>query len=819
MEYVKFSDIRSRILNDIKRHSLLPIVGSGFSRGCETANGGQVPCGEDFKNIMIDEISKSSMFTEAEIQNLKKASFSDISEIYHSDDIVSNNVRRKFLRENFKDVIIRDSEKMDFINLEWDYIYTLNIDDAIERNSRFSQVVYANRDIHEDIFSEESCVIKIHGDVSDMLAYKDSRCEIFDTKQYAISPETNIILLQKFRHDLEYQNIVYIGCSLDDERDLVFSCNYSSVSATNRYFCYVGELSKLKEIKLRKYGITHCVKFDNYESIYRELVQLFKESKEVQNDEIENFMHYRYTTINYGYEENSKYLFQGKSLIGATQEISFPHFFIKRHITRELKEELDKYVLVLLCGAGCVGKTYVCIELASIIRNRNVYVFESKTGLSFQAFAALLQKKESLLLFDEHVLSNSQIDLLLKSMKLLRANSSNVILVARNNNRDLPGLIRYASTHGYVVEKDIKRINMPNNFSDEEVKELNSLLVVSDLGVFYEGQGIADNIITIAKERSEKNKFSKIVPRTENIREVVSLILLAIKRKVYSRDAVLFDIEQEIQDQCKRCNPLIDEDCTQRYEVSGENNSPIKYVLNAEYWLCDFLSTIISSNKRIVVDSFKHIVRHIIVYYGKPDISYSDKDAQYKDYILFDNIVAVFKKQANMYLIKDIYESLNEELASDPNYLHQRAKCYIRLSDVASEMEEKIEYLSRAFLDASTAYSVFNKRYIDSQNDKVFISASHALYTKALCKCHLSNYGDYVDVSNNSEACFLLCEALQSPYNIYRKPYEDRYNYGDVVMKFLSRVMMDTTLIDDDAKNILPELYKLSRKNELLIGI
>ena len=809
MEFVAFNTVRDRLFNDIKRHSIVPIIGSGFSRGCRTKHGGSVPSGEDFKKHMLKEISESKSLSIDEMHEIEMYSFSHISEIYNTKDVVSTKNRRDYLISNFRDVIIDDDNKRAFLNLDWKYIYTLNIDDAIEKNSRFSQVVYANRRIYDDTFSKAPTVIKIHGDVDDIVKYSDSHCEIFDVKQYAVSPETNSDLLRFLKHDFEYQNIVFVGCSLSDEIDLTYLSYYDAVSETNRYYFYVGEIRKIDEIKLRKFGITHCVRFDDFESIYTSLCQLFNEASKIQTDELDNYINCRFKVVESGYEKNYKYLFEGKSPIEDGTSILLPNFFIGRDITKEIVRNFNIIPLQILCGQGCSGRSYIGIEVPSIIRDRNVYIFESKSGLSYSALNNLLQKKDCIIIFDEHVLSNSQVELLFKALSTIRNNDSSVLLIAKSNDRDLPGLIKYAINKGSIHEKDVKIINIDNVLSADETAKLNASLVSSSLGVFFERRSIVDNIICCANELSVKNRFAKIVPRIGNTRQLVCLIVLAIKRRVYTKDIVMFDIEKEMNEQCISSSPLIEQDYTKQYEISADNNSPIKYVVNAEYWLCEFLSSFITEHKKLVVDAFQYIIKQIIIRYGKPDISFSEKDAPYKDYILFDNISYIFKKKANLFVIKDIYEALNNDLSSDPNYLHQRAKCYLRLSDIVKTREEKTSLLNKAFYDSNTAYSVFDKRYYDTKNDKVYISASHALYTKALCMCHLCNANDFGDKSQNTSALKVLVSALQMPYNTYRKPDEDRYNYGDVVMKYTTTIMTKPDLIDKKEKKVISTLFGL----------
>ena len=812
MEFVSFDDVKDRISNDIKRHSLVLIVGSGFSRGCKTEHGGVVPSGKQYKEYMLTEIKNNKAISEEEMSIVNKYSFSQVSEVYNSSDVVPSGKRRNYLIKNFKDVIIADKNKTDFLNVQWDYIYTLNIDDAIEKNSRFSQVVYANRKIYDDIFSKAPTVIKLHGDVDDIVKYKDSHCEIFDVKQYAVSPETNSDLLKVLKHDFEYQNIIFVGCSLSDEMDLAYLSHYDAVSTTNRYYCHVGKIGKIGEIQLRKFGITHCVRFDNYDSIYSSIYRLFEETNKIKEDELDDYINCKYEIIESGYEQNSQYLFEGKSPIVDKTSVLLPNFFIQRNITKEIIQKLSDYPLHILYGQGCSGRSYIGIEISYLIRDKSVFFFESKNSLANHALESLLKKKKSIIIFDEQVLSYDQVEILLNQLSAIKGNRTIVLLIARSSDRDLPGMITYALNKERIHEEDVRKINIINYFTKAETNSLNSSLVRSSLGVFFEDRSIIDNIICCANELSEQNRFTKITPVCNDVRHLACLILLAIKRKVYSKDVVMFDLEKEMNEQCKMNSPLIEQDYTKGYEVYQDNNSPIKYVVNAEYWLREFLSSYVAGHKKEVIEAFKYIIRQIVIRYGKPDISFSVKDAPYKDYILFDNIVYIFQKQANMFVINDIYKALNDDLSADPNYLHQRAKCCIRLSDIAKPLEEKKQYLDKAFRDANSAYSVFEMRFHDTKNDKVYISVSHTLYTKALCMCHLCNVNNFRDKSWNTATLKVLVSALQMPHNTYKKQNDDRYNYGDVVKKFSNIIMTNTDLIDNDELKTASTLINLLRQ-------
>ena len=68
MEFVNFYEVRDKIFNDIKRHSLLPIIGSGFSHCCKTSKGGSVPSGTDYKEYMLEKIEESGIFSQTELE-------------------------------------------------------------------------------------------------------------------------------------------------------------------------------------------------------------------------------------------------------------------------------------------------------------------------------------------------------------------------------------------------------------------------------------------------------------------------------------------------------------------------------------------------------------------------------------------------------------------------------------------------------------------------------------------------------------------------------------------------------------------------------
>ena len=231
MNILRFDDIREDLINYFRSKSILPIFGSGFSCG-EKAKNGTVPSGETLKEYMIDTLSHHKDFaSEKDLAELKNKQFSEVASFFEDDDYVSISDRRKYYENNFTDVKLSE-EKKQILEIDWDYIYTLNIDDAIENNSLYKKTIISNRKPFQDIFDDKK-LIKLHGDAYDFITYEDSSCKIFTRKDYALSIKTNANLLSRLEHDLANQNVLYIGCSLDDEFDLLTVSNLPKES--NKY--------------------------------------------------------------------------------------------------------------------------------------------------------------------------------------------------------------------------------------------------------------------------------------------------------------------------------------------------------------------------------------------------------------------------------------------------------------------------------------------------------------------------------------------------------------------------------------------------------
>lgn len=811
IQCVSYDEVSNEIIQMMRRKTIIPVIGSGFTRDC-IARSGKVPSGEDYYNYMIAQIVDQNP-DEMKVKELNNESFSSISSIYHK--MVQAEKQQSYLLNKFTNVKLENVKK-NFLKIDWPYIYTLNIDDAIENNSEFKTVLYANRDIRNSIFEQEKCVIKLHGDIKDILKYEDSNCEIFDQKQYVVSIKKNVSLLKKITHDYEYLNLLYIGCSLSDEIDLLFSTSMANDNNNNRYYCSTQIPTLLQKTKLEAFGITHCIVFESYDDIYEKMTDAFHQSLCITPDELEQFSTYEFKTLGTGFELNCPYLFQGKSILNNSKIAIYPSFFVSRSVTDKIVENINSKGTQIVVGRGCSGKTYVSYDIIRRVRDREVYAFRSKDRINNETLTLLLNKENCLTIFDSKVLSIKQIEeiILTTSERVVKSNS--IIIIENKSNRDLSGLLVLMKMNEHLEDDEIPQLEISNRFSKPKTDEINNYLVTSSLGVFSENKSIADNIINASNLLIQKNKFSQISPLTDNVRQVSSLIVLATLGKVYASDAINLDLVEEFEMQCKKAMPLIEKESTWVFEMSAANNSPLKYVVNAEYWLFNQLDILAKSRKgrEKIIEAYRYIIGKLIEINGKPDLMKGEKYAPYKDYILFDNIFQIFRSQGTK-IIRDIYQSLNDILATDPNYLHQRAKCYIRSAYKSTEEKDKEKWLEMAYRDASISNSSFEKRYESHENEKIMISAAHSLYTAALALCHIAKLRNYRDISINANAVKCLYKAISSPFNSIEFVNNDAtYNYNNVVGDLVSTFATDVKYLKDkDAEEKVAELLMMMISN------
>ena len=783
-------DVKKAFMTMFANNSIIPIVGAGFSCGLPAKNG-TIPSGCQFKAHMIDALKQKSGLSEDEINSIQNQPFSNICDYYEDNEFVPEILRTNYLKANFSNARFGNDIRSKFFDVEWPYIYSLNIDDAIENSSKYTHLILPSRNYREEVFVENHCLIKLHGDIKDIVTYKSST-KVFSSQEYAISIDKNIQMKNKMRNDFANQNILFLGCSLDDELDLKLlnsiSVNYSEKETlSNSYIFVKGSVGRLDVSKYKQYGITHIVCFETFEGMYTFLSNTWEESKKIPTGLIGNFTGFGILYLDASQtRENQDYFLWGTNPVESQRKrIIFPFYFTARQLTSDVFSNLSLNKVHLIQGGHMSGKTYVLADLYRTIRDRAVYIFDGKTRLTDEALESLVLKEDIVAVFDVGSLNRNQFETLLLSAKTIHDRRSNYIIAINRSDSDFLGIVKWRYSKGYISSDDILEYQLDSRIKNyPDVKELDSInerLPVVTLPIYVQNRTILDQLIGTESEMKKGGRFSDIHIVNPSIKLLALLIILAVKEKVYSSDVVIFSLEAEMFEALEKYTSFIEKVETQRYEKSLSDLSSIKYVLNSKLWLQRELGQFVNqgTTTQTVLDAYSYIISKVIEFYSNDDVT---KRYRCRDFILFDVMNEVFLNATggNIYLIVKIYERLHTLLATDMNFIHQEAKCQLNYSYTKKDKAEKLQALQKAHELSLVAQSMAQALYDKTGNDRITISLSHIQYTLSTVLCQICVVSDYCDLRTVEEAIDVLNLSLQSPYNLddYKRDMHQRSSRG-----------------------------------------
>lgn len=780
-------DIKSKLISFFKNNSLVPIVGSGFTCGLNSY-AGIVPDGYEFMKHMTNELIAGD-FSEQEKKEILEADFSTLCDYYEDDENVSSEIRRNYLKSNFyKATMPKQDIRSSFFDIEWPYVYTLNIDDVIENSSVYKKIILPNKEFNDDIFSDEKCVIKLHGDIGNIITYKGSG-KIFTSKEYALSLDKNAPLLNKLRNDYKTQNILFIGCSLEDEIDLktlsTWPFDYKEKDNLSCTMVFIkGHPTKLQKSKYKTYGITDIVCFDTYDAMYTLLVEAWNEAQKIQISELDMYNHIKIEDIpGSNIQENQNFFLWNKVLYDLKNDsIKFPYYFITRGITKNILNKIVNNKVHLIYGSRVSGKSYLLADLYKTIRDREVYFFDGRTRITQKALKSLLLKKNIVALFDVGTLERNQFEFVLQNARYINQNGNNIIINVNNNDSDTFGIVKWKLKQHIIDSSDIITYKLSNKFNKEdELQEINKLVPVINLPPYNEKRNMLDQLIYGEQIIKKKGKYSSHKIQTQTPKQLALLILLAIKDKLYSSEIINYGLDFEMAMALKYYDPFIERIETNNYEKDASDLSRIKYILNSPYWLKRELGDYARSegNHYQIGEAYIYIIKQVIEFSGHNEYK---RRRVCRNLILFDIMNEIFldEYRGNLKLIVYVYTVLHELLANDFHFLHQKAKCYLNYSYFlkGKDTEKSLEYLNKALELCIISETMIENKYDSTLNERLQITLAHTKYTHATIMCGICVINDYnAEIESTINAIEV---ALLSPYNSkdYQRDRDKRTSYG-----------------------------------------
>jgi hypothetical protein len=811
------NSVRELLSKLIAEKKVIPVLGSGFTRDCKSKNG-KVPSGNDMSNYLREFAAKA--YGKA-VEEYNNTLFPDLCTYYNKRSTTKE--RFDYFSQNFTEVQL-SQDKIDFLRLFPQYMYTLNIDDGIENNCNEYKVILPRRNIYEEYIKQYSTIFKVHGDVHYYLNNIEEEELIFNKRQYIDSIKSNAKMLSRLQDDFANSNLLYIGCSLSEEPDLMSVITEAVKTRRAKCECFYITNRVPDEDKkdlLEDYGITGCLIVDDYNKFYKDLVyyvgeincsvrsiDVFREPELISLSKDE-------TTLDRILYSNSivPTPFEGK--------IYKPTFFTKRDIVPQVISQLRNHSPVhIIYGHRISGKTFCLVDIFDMIKDKTRFFFPSDTKIGEAVLETIFTEKNSLYIFDANSLDSEQIFKIIKEKKTILQNDSYVIIAVNSSDKNGLDLMTENKFYGFSRIK--------NTFSDSELLQLNKKLQLSNLPTFLNqeiiysrykkknikvARSLLDNLYMIGERFSKGNDIYnlKIISESSSIKELALLILLATEQYFTTYELFYFDLQKEANQLIKQF-PILFSESYYHYNLS-RMDSNYKLHSNSRYFLLKSLGEFAKKHEyyEMILNAYKYIFERI-------NNAESDFDTPRKmlDYIKFDVLNDVFyqNNKSVIELIKYVYEGLESVMNVNPQFKHQRAKSILWLcQDEIIEIQNAVKYIDLARHDVEM---ILKGKF----NDKLNISLEHIKYTQASIYGRLCILSNFKDISTAIKSLQYYKEALSSDQNYsermdFIRKKTEKYIYEDL-KGLLEFFIINDESFASDAKTLANEL-NISLNSTMLI--
>lgn len=679
---------KSLLKNVLGSKRCVPFIGAGFSAG-ENAAKGTVPSVSEFSSIMVDELCKIEKYASKK-DWLRKQSFFKIADYYWQDSKTEH--RDTVLRNRFTKVNV-SSLKKDFLKCDWHNIVTLNIDDAIERaNSHFKPILPHSK-LKITTYNLNKLLIKVHGDAfKEISENSDVPQVIFSRKSYWESSSTNQDVLSLFSTNWRENNLLFIGCSLIEEIDLIY--NLSSPTETpypdtcRIFFTDKSGSENLDFITTLDvdYKITHVFVVDSWDDIYRSSISLFPVDYVTGLDKIKQYKFKNFVTLNNSFENVIEHLLQTNRILKAVDHFEkyVPQYLVERTITHDVLSSIHSNIFTLIEGRRFSGQSSLLKKIAKHLQPGNVYLFTSGTEINLDTLETIKVAKNSYYLFDGRTLSIEHINWLIRAEYKIKSNNNKVIIISSTTDGGLgtPLIDRYGDNIAFRLRQEM---------NNQETALLNQQLDSVGISKINPRAAILNSIHKLVKTYEQFK--SNIFPESDQFSEMELqlLLLLFTNEKVSSLEAkyVGFTIS-DFNSISEKFTPLL---LKEENVVNPTNRGRFEILLNCKPWCASIFNTYELSRETI---DCQNLVSSLI---SKLNSSSFGKSI-FLQLIRVDNLRVLFPTKHGEF-IDSLFDCLKKHFNTSSDFWLQWAKATLYTSSDIDKLKTSINYAKKAIADGS----------------------------------------------------------------------------------------------------------------------
>lgn len=788
------------LMQSLQADRLVPILGSGFTVGLPT-KAGSVPNADALKEKLSRMLCTFGNYSEADRKSIEAKDLSTVSDYFVEAtkpgcELSIEAAKKDFLSymENYySGVHDIPSNQREFLQCGWPYLYTLNYDTAVESVLADYEVVVPYRQLNTKWLKDKKCVIKLHGDVHTLLQTGDLRYCVLSKKQYldTITDQENHNLMSWLQDDCSSKDLLFIGCSLTNEYDFLFAdsgrgSKLSDDSSRKSYYVYYDnspgeDISIDTTMKLRSYDIENILRItpDEFGEFYGFLKTMCDETKKLTDlDKFDKYSDYTFSTLSPSNENgNISYIFDNSSLgiNSPERRIVLPSFFIQRDAEHDILTYLERETSIcILNGNRFSGKTYILLGLLkSLQAQRKKAYLITGIGLSDKMLQRIKRKNNCIFLFDSGTLTNHQLrEAFYDQVGEMKKQRLQIVYVVDRSDRNF---VKVFGRIGDLDSEYIYSCPVETCMSTQELNDFNRGMKDLTLTERKSTETFLDFAIRVDDESLKEHP--SILPDTnilspERPEMVECLIVLAVCSSFDNNLANMLDIRDELTDLCAHVERAVQKDYLSILETSWGTHSGVKFVSNSTYWLyrclSDFSKT--TSHYETIAQAIKNIIERYVREYTRADGSLDyDIFQQIQPYYYLDTLQKMFfcnaPSKGSLELPEMIYTRLKGILGNDYQFLHQTAKCKLRLSRRCKHQEARLDVLDQAKRILDRGYDLAEK----SVGPNIEYTLAHMNVTRALI---LTNYLRY---------CNLMPEAttwhLHTAVNYYHYIYVEKSEY------------------------------------------
>ena len=773
-------EVEKMFRSSLEQENLTPIIGSGFTKGLRTKNG-TVPSMEELEAEMKHLLHLIDGSIEDEFESTEIKDLADIfwEGLGHSEKVKFRGRFQEYIENNFTKVYDMEQAKKHFLNSDWKIIFTLNYDDAIENVLDIEVAVpYDNFNIR----SGKNCLIKLHGDARRYCVTGNPKYCVMGSQQYVslIKEPDNADIVNALKNTFLSKSVLFVGCSLSDELDLLYSAGMQLGQKIKQYeehhiiyLLYSDEiqdddgLKKINPIPYKKYGITDIVWVtkDTIIELYESVYAINKERKVLrESDLLKDYTNIRFEYLDGPNKDNIDYLFFDDKINIKEGVIKLPAFFTERSCIKKLEKEMlsGKGVLYIIYGTKFSGKTYALLQLLKNLTSRKVYYFPSYIDLGDDIIKGLPEKENAIYLIDDGALSFEQYrDIVMSRLNQLEEKNIKIVLTINKGDLDF---YRYYKNIKDLEGEQVRLYELANKFDVKEEKPFNEMIGKISLVPYRTSDTLLDYLFKAEAGMLEKKQ--KLLPGVNFLRndcegEVRTLIILATNGALTSRVAIDLGVDDILSDFTHRFSLTVQRDYLSNIEKKTEAYSGFKFVLNSSYWAIKSLSSFAanSTNHKIVVNAYRNIVG------AYSSLQPWELNNRIKRYYMLDRIQWLFSELENKGAIRLpylIYEGIHGSLDWNYQFLHQEAKCELRMARRENGGKRKKEIYEQAYRNIERALKLAE----ESTSIKIEHTVAHMNVTKALILINYVFMGEKEQFKNTVSACydaFVIGESLIAP--------------------------------------------------------